>query len=169
MILATLLQHLLGSGLANPFGEAATPLAQGSLPEGAQTIMVIVALVGLVVGILFLVSLYKCLDRVRPSNREMSPGQVFLNLIPLFNLFWIFYTVIKLADSLVAEAAHRQLDFGDGAKGIGIGYAACVVLSIIPVVGILAGIIGLVLFIVYWVKVAGFSSQLEATPVPESQ
>ncbi len=120
----------------------------------------VMMLIGLVIAILFLLTLMKTLTAVRPEHRQMEPMMVWLNLIPLFNLVWIFFTVIKLADSVVAEAAQRSLDVGDGGKALGIAYGALMISSIIPFLGMLTGIAGLVVFIIYWIKVAGFKNQL---------
>src|SRR5262245_53392229 len=69
--------------------------------------------VGLVVQILFLMTLSKCLHQVAPQNRRMEPGQVWLNLIPLFSIVWIFITVLRIAESLDNEYYDRGLR-GDG-------------------------------------------------------
>lgn len=117
-------------------------------------------LIGLVIMIFFLLTLMRTLAAVRPENRMMEPAMVWLNLIPLFNLVWIFFTVVKLADSVVREAAERGLDVGDGGKALGIAYGALMISSIIPLLGIITGIAALVVFIIYWVKIAGYKNQL---------
>ncbi len=45
----------------------------------------------------------------------------------------------------------------NGGYGIGIAYACCMAGSIIPCIGILAGLASLVLWIIYWVKIAGYN------------
>jgi len=124
---------------------------------GVGLVMVLIALV---VAIFFLLTLSRTLAAVKPENRQMEPGLVWLNLIPLFNFVWIFFTVIKLADSLVREAADRSLEFGDGGKALGIAYGALLVASLIPFIGLLTSIASLVVFIIYWVKIAGYKNQL---------
>jgi len=120
----------------------------------------VMLLIALVVAIFFLLTLSRTLAAVKPENRQMEPGLVWLNLIPLFNFVWIFFTVIKLADSLVREAADRSLEFGDGGKALGIAYGALLVASLIPFIGLLTSIASLVVFIIYWVKIAGYKNQL---------
>lgn len=122
-------------------------------------------LIGLIVAIFFLLTLSRTLESVSPANREMEPGMVWLNLIPLFNLVWMFITVIKLGDSVAKEAAERSLDLADGGKALGIAFAALSVASIIPVLGMLAALASLVVFIIYWVKVAGYKNELKQ-PAP---
>lgn len=120
-------------------------------------------LIALIIAVFFLLTLSRTLAAVKTENRQMEPGLVWLNLIPVFNLFWMFYTVIRLGDSVVKEAADRSLDLGDGGKTLGIVYAALVISSIIPVIGILTSLAGLVVYVIYWVKIAGFKNQLVAT------
>ena len=119
-------------------------------------------LIGLAIMVFFLLSLQKCLKEVSPSNRTMEPGMVWLNLIPLFNLVWIFITVIKLSESVIAEGQSRQVSVDDGGKVIGLVYAISLIASIIPLIGLLAGLVALVTFIIYWVKVAGYRKTLAA-------
>ena len=69
------------------------------MPTLGITELLLIGLIGLVylvVDIFYLMTLQKCLNRVSEENRGMSPGLVWLNLIPLFGLGWHFYTVIKI-------------------------------------------------------------------------
>ncbi|HEX20135.1 MAG TPA: hypothetical protein ENG78_04880 [Acidiferrobacteraceae bacterium] len=54
-----------------------------------------IILVWYVVNVFYLLALSKALKRVDASRRGMSPGMVWLNLIPLFNLGWHIYTVVQ--------------------------------------------------------------------------
>lgn len=73
-------------------------------------------LVAFAIGVIFLVTLGKCLDEVRPANRMISTGAIWLNLVPLFKLYWAFHTVVRMSQSLRNEARSRPVDFGDGGK-----------------------------------------------------
>ena len=55
----------------------------------------------------FLLNLNTLLDRVKAENRAMAPSHVWLNFIPVFNLGWFLYTVVKVRDSVRAEYASR--------------------------------------------------------------
>ena len=91
----------------------------------------------------------------------MTPDQVWLMLIPVFNMVWQFIMVDRVASSLANEFRRRNI-VGDAepGKSLGLAYCILVVTSIIPVIGILTGIAGLVCGIVYWVKIANYSAQL---------
>ncbi|HEV3438053.1 MAG TPA: hypothetical protein VG122_11880 [Gemmata sp.] len=116
-----------------------------------------IVLIWLIVAILFLLSLSKTLSYCRPRNRTMEPGQVWLNLIPIFNIVWHFITVIRVAESIRKEFRSRgwstREDFG---QTLGI------VTSVMFLVGSCFALIGLICFILYWAKIAGYSSQLAA-------
>lgn len=110
----------------------------------------------LVVQVLFLRSVSRCLQQVAPRNREMEPGQVWLNLIPLFGAVWIIITVLRVSDSLRKEYDDRGLrgddDYG---KTTGLVYT----------IGMLVcGLVGLVGWIMYWIKIAGYTRELESDP-----
>jgi hypothetical protein len=105
------------------------------------------------IQILFLVTLSKCLAACSPRNRTMEPGMVWLNLIPLFGIVWMFITIIRISESLQNEYDSRRMhtDDPDFGKMMGILY---MVLSLV------CGPVGLIFFIIYWVKIAGFKNAL---------
>ncbi len=125
--------------------------------------LVVAVVIGLTIAILFYLTLSRCLSRIRPHNREMEPPMVWLNLIPCLGTIWIFFTIIKIANSLRKEFSDRGWpsegeSFG---QSVGMGYAVCAALGWIPYVGAIFGIPALVCFIMYWVQIANFSRQLE--------
>ena len=114
------------------------------------------------VAVLYMLTLSRALKKCKPENQLMPPANIWLLFIPLFNLVWIFFVVTKVSDSLKLEFESRGMaEEHDFSKGLGIGYAACNAAGIIPIVGVLASIAGLVMWIIYWVKIKGFSSQLD--------
>jgi hypothetical protein len=117
--------------------------------------------IGYIIQIFFLLTLSRAFDHCHPDNRTMEPGMVWLNLIPLFGMVWIFFTVVRLAASLRNEFSERGLrsedDFG---QNLGIWYNILFLTGAIPCIGPFLSIAGLVCFILYWVKVAGYNQQL---------
>jgi heme/copper-type cytochrome/quinol oxidase subunit 2 len=123
---------------------------------------VVVAAVSLAITIFFILTLQKALNRCSPENRAMQPGMIWLLLIPLFNIVWIFFVVINMAKSLGSEFTKRGIAADpEPGKTLGLAYAILAICSAIPFVGFLAGIGCLVCFIMYWVKIAGYSKQLD--------
>jgi hypothetical protein len=133
-------------------------------PEIILVCSVLVALLALLVPtIIYLAALQKALQRCAPESRTMPPGQVWLMLIPLFNLVWHFIVVLRIASSLRNEFLRRQLPLPDPEPGKNLGIAMCVLCAtgLIPVVGMFTGPASLVCWILYWVKIAGYSRRIE--------
>ena len=125
------------------------------------TLIFILIGIGIIPLIFFLLTLQKALERCSVENRTTTPGSVWLMLIPLFNLVWQFLLVIKVSESLNNEFTRRNI-MEDPAPGKTIGLAFCIlnICSIIPIIGIFTGIAAFVCWIVYWVKIAGYSNKL---------
>jgi hypothetical protein len=129
------------------------------------TVLPIVFLVALVPTVLFFLTLQRALARCAPTARTMSPGQVWFGVIPVFNLVWPFYMVNAISTSLHNEFVRRGIvEEPAPAKTIGMAFATLGLLSIIPLLNILTALPTLVCWIVYWVKIAGFSKKLAAPP-----
>jgi hypothetical protein len=117
----------------------------------------------LIPAIFYLLTLQKTLARCAPNARTMEPGMVWLGLVPLVNLVFHFFIVFAIAKSLRNEFNRRAIPVADPLPGQNIGLAMCICacFAVIPVVGVAA----LVLWIVYWVKIAEYSRMLDV-PVP---
>jgi hypothetical protein len=153
---------------------------QQDVAAGAAGMLCLVLLVFLVVFlgvyIAYLMTLSKALSRVSQHNRLMEPGLVWLLLVPCVNIIWQFFVAIRLPDSLRNEFRERGRDDGsDYGKSIALTNA------ILGLVGggisnvmnnakgmekvglgisLVLGLVNLVLFIVFWVKIANYSNQL---------
>jgi hypothetical protein len=133
--------------------------------------------IGIFVGALFMITLRDLLRSVSPQNRAMQPNHVWLNFVPVFNLVWMFVTVIKIRNSARAEFRSRgwatQEDFG---YGVGLAYAATIIVSQVlslvseyvnesafetmTLISGLLSLVALVCWIVYWVKTANVKNRL---------
>ena len=69
-----------------------------------------VLLIFVLPAILFVVAQYRTLRVIRPEYRELRPGLVWLQLIPIFSYFWVFVVVTRIADSISKELVARQDD-----------------------------------------------------------
>jgi hypothetical protein len=123
-------------------------------------------LVLLIVLIFFLLTLSKTLSQCRPENRTMEPGQVWLNLIPIFNLAWMFITVLRLSESLKNEYYDRGWNRRGEDYGQGLGIATCslIVAANIPYIGCIFFLGWMVCFILYWMRMSGYGTQLASRP-----
>jgi len=133
---------------------------------GMMTTILIVACAALAVGIaiavFYCLTLSKALQQVRSGNRDMEPGQVWLVLIPLFNLYWNFKIASDIPSSLRREFRERGMGRSGEDYGAGVGkwYAICCILGFVPIVNYVSGLAQLVLWIIFWIKIAGFSKEL---------
>lgn len=115
----------------------------------------------LVVTIFFLLTLQKALSRVAPERRTMNPPMVWLSIIPFFNVVWNFFVVLALSKSLDAELTARNIPHEtEPGKTIGLVWAGLTAACLIPGLSVLLGLPVLILWIIYWVKIAGFSAKL---------
>lgn len=127
----------------------------------------------LVPAILFLLTQQNTLKVIQPENRLMSPGQVWLQLIPIFNLYWQFVVINRISDSLSRQLYSSGFSFEEQegfqhanredrpTHGIGIAYCILFCFSIIPIIGILGTLGGLVCWIIYWVKLSGYKAKVQ--------
>jgi hypothetical protein len=132
---------------------------------GLTEIILILFVTGimLIPQILYLLTLQKTIKAVSIENRKIQPGQVWLNIIPLFGLIWQFIVVNRIARSLDLEFKKRELPISDDLPGRSIGITYCILFccSIVPLLGFFAALGGLVCWIVYWVKINDFKKMLE--------
>ena len=136
---------------------------EGAVVAGILFLIIVVLAICLIPMVFFLIHLQKLLNKCSVNNRAMESGMVWLNLIPLFNLGWVFYTIFKVTESLKAEFKERNIDSEDPEFSHPIGLAYCITSAccIIPFINYLTGIASLVLFIIYWVKTHRYSKQLD--------
>ena len=158
----TLLAH--GALFAQRGGNAGAEDAMAGMMGVFVAVMCVAGLIGLAIQVFFLLTLSKALHRVRPELRTIEPGQVWLNLIPFFNLYWIFVLTSKVPDSLGREFRERRMHRRGENYGAEVGkwYAICTIASIVPFVNYVAGPAALICWILFWVKIAGLSSELVA-------
>jgi len=144
--------------------DPSTNPALGHLPIYA---MLIGALIGFAIAlvplIFYVLTLQKAINRCAPENQAMQPAMTWLLLIPCVNLIWHFFVVLNLSKTLGAEFQKRGMaEEPEPGKLLGLIMCGLFCASIIPVIGALFSLGGLVCWILYWIKIAGFSKKLEA-------
>jgi hypothetical protein len=155
-------------------GPAATMLG------GLCFVLMAVVVVFLIVYIFYLLTLQKALSRVAPRNRLMEPGMVWLMLVPCVNIIWQFLIAVRVPDSLRNEFRDRGEDDGsDYGKSIALTQVILGFISgainyatqrlppegqlIASGASLIASIVGLALFVTFWVKIANYSARLGDT------
>ena len=126
--------------------------------------------------LMFLSALARALRRVSPENRQMAPDQVWLNLIPIFNVVWASVTVDRVATSLHNEYVSRGLDRRGASYGRKSGFTFLSLLAMLALTAIgifLQSELIIILFllvlaaafcfcIAYWVQIDVYVSGLKA-------
>lgn len=125
-----------------------------------------VLLIWLVIAVFYLLTLMRALQKCAPQSRTMRPGMVWLLLIPFFNTIWSFFVVTAMSHSLANEFRLRGMVNAPPEPGelLGIAMSVCWVLGATPFLGFLGSLAGLVLMIMYWVKITEFSRMLDVPP-----
>ena len=138
-----------------------------------ETVILSIFLLVLLPFIFFFITQQNTLKTIRPENRSMAPGEVWLQLIPLFGLVWQFIVVTRIANSIQKELGsdtnfsfeqENQLDYSNTPRptyGIGIAYCSLSCCAIIPMLGPLASIAGLICWIIYWIKLSEYKGKIE--------
>jgi hypothetical protein len=125
------------------------------------SLIMLVVMLGIAALICFL--LYNLQTAVPHQHRKIEAGLIWLSLIPLFNLIWNFFVFLRVPESYQSAFAER----GDPTRGqtersIGLAYAICAACSIIPCLGLFAALAGLVLLVIFLVKMYNLKSLLQS-------
>jgi cbb3-type cytochrome oxidase subunit 3 len=108
-------------------------------------------------GVFFLLTQQKTFEAITPENRLMQPGNVWMQLIPIYNLYWYFVVVNKLSLSIAAEYSRLSIDKSEQnpTQNIGIATGVLYFVTIIPEDTIqgFASLAWMVCFIIYWVQI----------------
>jgi len=130
---------------------------------GAGIAAIAVILIGVIIGIiilvLFLLNLQNLMKSIKEENRDVSPGKVWLMLIPIFSAIYAFILYPKISSSIKKELESRGME-GDGAKQFGLASAITSAISLIPMGSqSLISLLSLIALIIWWVKTAQYKKQ----------
>jgi hypothetical protein len=126
--------------------------------------MVIGLAIGLAIAALICYLISDALAKVPAQyHQNITPGQVWLLMIPFFNFYWNFVVYQRVPDTFKAyfEATGRPQP-GDYGKQMGLIYSILICCCIIPCVNTFCGIAALVLMIILLVKFTGYKSMIIA-------
>ncbi|TNF46819.1 MAG: hypothetical protein EP305_09910 [Bacteroidetes bacterium] len=127
--------------------------------------VLIVLAISLTIAILYLMNLQNLMKEVNQKNRQVEPGNVWLMLIPLFNIIYPFILYPKICDSVKAEFEFRgKPETGDYGRALGITMPILGLVGFVPFLGTFAGLANLVIFIIFWVKMAEYKNKLRNMP-----
>src|SRR5665213_4325068 len=93
---------------------------------GGEIVVLVFAFFGTTVlfvpaGIFYILTLRNALWKCAAESRTMSPGRLWLLLIPFFNLGWHFVVILNMAKSLRNESLRRNFPNRDPESGQSLG------------------------------------------------
>jgi hypothetical protein len=119
--------------------------------------------ISVIISVFFLLNLQQLLKEVQLHNRLVPHNNVWLMFIPLFNLVYGLILYPQICESVKNEYSSRNIDAQSSfSKELAIALPILTVCSIIPFLGILSGFASIVIFIVFWVKMAEYKKFLRA-------
>jgi len=139
-----------------------------NLPEEMIKDFTMYVLIGeairILIRIFFAGTIYRTLKLVKKENQCILPSQAWFVAVPIFNIYWNFEVVRRLTDSLNNEFYDREIAAEENpTQKWGLIFAWTYLLSNIPLplfVLTVIGLIHLVYFITYWVKINEFRKLL---------
>lgn len=123
-------------------------------------------------AILFLLTQQRTIRLIQPRNRRIEPGEVFLQLIPLFGMIWQFFVVARLSESIRRELRETTFSFEqtpvvynekEERPTYRIGMTYCILFCgyLIPFYGSNLFLAGMICWVVYWVQLYRVKKKLE--------
>jgi len=106
-------------------------------------------------AIFFLLTLQNTLKAISSENRKMPSANVWLLFIPVFNFYWQFIVVDKIAQSISLECEKLQIPVKEARPtyNLGLCWNICYILFLVPVIKLFVAVILTIFWILYWVKV----------------
>lgn len=131
------------------------------LPAGAFFFFFLFFFITLIPLIFYILTIRRTLTVISVKNRQLTPDQVWLLIIPIVGWIWHFFVVSRLADSIRLEADDLGITTNERRPAYTLGIIMCffTFFSFTGRGG--PGIIGLILWIIYWVKIDSYRKQLE--------
>lgn len=141
--------------------------AAAAAAVGLGTMMVVMVIGGLLSALMLALAvflyyiLYSSLARIPPQHRKMEPGQVFLLLIPFFNLYWMFVVHTKIPQSFQSyfHSIGRK-DVGDCGEQLGLWTAIAAVCNAIPCINCISAPASIVMLILMLSKFWSLRNQI---------
>jgi len=125
----------------------------------------VIAVIFLAIKALYANTFRATLKLIAPENRFMKPGEAWLVLIPLFNIYWNFELSKRMANSLTNEFYDRKIAEEEApGRSTGITLAFLYLITMLPLpINILMGLnfVYLFYFFAYWIKMNRFRELLK--------
>jgi len=123
---------------------------------GGTTMLAVVGVLfalGIALILFILRLIYNAMAGVPEKHRPMTPGQIYLLIIPLFSLYWNFRVFEPMMKGYVDALNEKKLPVnGDGGVGMAKAFAICNLCCLVPFVNFIAAPATLILFILVLIR-----------------
>ena len=122
--------------------------------------VVVLVVAGVMIAVVFGILAYVCylisdaLNALPAEHQKMSPGLVWLLLIPCFSIIWNFFVFLQVSQSYESFMRSKGRPMDTSLQTLGIVYSVLAVLCVIPYLGSCISIFALVVLIIYLVKLS---------------
>jgi hypothetical protein len=104
--------------------------------------------------VVFCMLVYHAWLSIQPYGVRTTPGKaVGFLFIPFFNFYWIFQAIYGLAKDFNRIVRERSLRVNFISEGLALTYCIFALISMIPIIGILPGVVNFVLLLIFIYKV----------------
>ncbi|HTL81317.1 MAG TPA: hypothetical protein VL651_06420 [Bacteroidia bacterium] len=112
---------------------------------------------------LWILQMQKALETIAPPFRTMESGMTWLAMIPLFGMFWQFMVSTAVANSFNNEFTARGIIIRESRPGSSLGMTANIFFCtfIIPVYGILFGLISYIPRLMHLFRIKSYTDHLQ--------
>lgn len=118
------------------------------------TILLVLACFVLIPQIISIFVYHRVLGALPVERRLISARSTYLLLIPFFSTVYEFYVVLRLSRSLQDYfALVEEPKMGGCGRILGVSFCLCNAGALIPGVGMILGVLGLLLWIVYMMTI----------------
>jgi hypothetical protein len=116
--------------------------------------------IGLLVAAVAAYILYDALNAVPSEHRKgITPNQVWLLLIPIFNLVWSFIVFQRLSESFQSYfETNGRPQPGDYCRGLGLAFSIMFVITHVPCLGCFTFLPTLIILVLTLIKISSYKS-----------
>jgi hypothetical protein len=129
---------------------AAVAMDSGGKDEAVDVLVVLIVVLCIYLTIVMAVFLHKLWSAIQAGSPRTTPGRaVGFLFIPLFNCYWIFQAFWGWTRDFNSFVATKSLRAPRMPEGLALAICILAIVSIIPIVGILCGVVNIVLMSIF--------------------
>jgi hypothetical protein len=119
-------------------------------------------------AVIFAIVVYRMWAQIQDGHARTTPGQaVGFLFIPFFNLYWMFVAMYGLSKDINAYIDRHRLPVRPVSEGLGLTNVIMLVLSLVPFVGLLLYVPGLIVWLCWLRSVTRASTEISTCPKPQ--